>query len=53
MEKNGKLEPMMAIYNNSLIPGLKSYIESGKKSLKDFILNSDFLRLKIPLKGAD
>ena len=26
--KNGKLEPMMAIYNNSLIPGLKSYIES-------------------------
>ena len=46
--KNGKLEPMMAIYNNSLIPDIKSYIESGKKSLKDFILNSDFLRLEIP-----
>lgn len=46
--KNGKLEPMMAIYNESLIPGLKSYIKSGKKSLKDFILTSDFLKMEIP-----
>ena len=46
--KTGRIEPMMAIYNMSLIQDIKSYIKSGKKSLTEFILNSDFLRLEIP-----
>jgi len=45
---DGKIEPMMAIYNNTLIQDLKAYINSGKKSLRGFILNSGFVRIDIP-----
>ena len=45
---DGKIEPMMAIYNSSLVQELKAYINSGKKSLREFILNSAFVRIDIP-----
>lgn len=46
--KDGRIEPMMAIYNSSLILDLKNYINSGKKSLREFILNSGFMNIDIP-----
>ncbi|WP_393971518.1 molybdenum cofactor guanylyltransferase [Oxyplasma meridianum] len=46
--KNGKIEPMMAIYNRTIVQDLKTYINSGKKSLREFILNSDFETIDIP-----
>ena len=46
--KTGRIEPMMAIYNNSLLLDLKNYINSGKKSLREFILTSGFMKIHIP-----
>ena len=45
---DGRIEPMMAIYNSSLLPGLKNYINSGKKGLREFILSSGFMKIHIP-----